>query len=144
MRLPPFLLGRVESVVPSSGSHREAGHQGRGLVMVVKETEVLATGNKKSEVRIDWKEIETSQGRGDLVCAFRGLRWGAGEVDGTIYDGDGEINYNLTWVLKWSTWEEGHPQSVRGKEMAHLPLTRPEQTQMPSSSSFKSETMPMA
>lgn len=73
-----------------------------------------------------------------------GGEMGLGEVDGTIYDGEGEINYNSTCVLKWSTREEGHRQNVRGDEMAHLPLTRTEQTQMPSSSSFKSETMPTA
>lgn len=28
-------------------------------------------------------------------------------MDGTIYDGEREINYNSIWVLKWSTREEG-------------------------------------
>ena len=82
MRLPPFLLGRAESVVPSCGSRRDRGRWGRGLVVVVERTEVLATGNRKSGVRIDWKEIETSRGRGDLECVSWGVRWGWGRQSG--------------------------------------------------------------
>lgn len=65
-------------------------------------------------------------------------------MDGTIYDGEEEINYNSIWVLKWSTREEGHGQSVWEAGMAHLPFARTKRTQVPSSSSFKSEYMPMA
>lgn len=50
--------------------------------MVVEGTEVLATGNKKSGVRIDRKEIETSRGRGDLVCVSWGGEMGMGETRG--------------------------------------------------------------
>lgn len=64
-------------------------------------------------------------------------------MDGTVYDGEGEINYNSIWVLKWSTQDKGHGQSLRKAAMAHLPLARPKRTQVPSSDSFKSETMPM-
>lgn len=145
MRLPPFLLGWAESVVPSCRNHQDRVRWGRGLVVVVEGTEVLATGNKKSGVRIDRKEIETSRGRGDLVCVSWGVRWGWGrqEEDETIYDGEGEINYNSIWVLKWSTQEEGHGQRVRKAGMAHLPLVRRGRNQVPSSSPFKSETMPV-
>lgn len=38
----------------------------------------------------------------------------------------------------------GHGQSVWDAGMAHLPLARPKRTQVLSSSSFKSEYMPMA
>ena len=31
---------------------------------------VLATGNTKSEARIDWKEIETSRGKGGFVSVL--------------------------------------------------------------------------
>lgn len=39
--------------------------------MVVEGARALATGNRKREVRIDWKEIETPRGRGDFVCVLR-------------------------------------------------------------------------
>lgn len=44
-------------------------------------TEVLATRNKKSEVLIDKKEIETSGGRGDLVCSEVGMEMGEEEME---------------------------------------------------------------
>lgn len=28
------------------------------------------------------------------------------DVDGLIYDGEGEINYNLIWIFRWLIWEE--------------------------------------
>lgn len=46
------------------------------VVVVVEGTEVLATGSKKSGVRIDGEKIETSPGRGDLECVSWGVRWG--------------------------------------------------------------------
>lgn len=141
MRLPPFLLGWAESMAPSCRNHQDRVRWGRGLVVVVEGTEVLTTRNKKSGVRIDREEIETSRGRGDLVCVFWGVRWGWGrQEDGTIYDEEGEINYNSIWVLKWST-QEGHGERVRKAGMAHL--ARRGRKQVPSSSPFKSETMPV-
>lgn len=142
MRLPPFLLGWAESVVPSCRNHQDRVRWGRGLVVVVEGTEVLATGNKKSGVRIDGKEIETSRGSGDLVCVSWGVRWGWGrQEDETIYDEEGEINYNSIWVLKRSTQEEGHGERVRKAGMAHL--AKRGRKQVPSFSPFKSETMPV-
>lgn len=47
------------------------------MVVVVQGTDFLETGNKKSGVRIDKKEIETSWGRGVLVCSGW-VRWGWG------------------------------------------------------------------
>lgn len=38
--------------------------------MVVGGPGVLATGNTNSKARVDWKEIEMSQGRGDFVCVL--------------------------------------------------------------------------
>lgn len=48
--------------------------------MVVEGPGVLATGNSKSKVRVDWKEIEMSQGRGDFVCIL-GDEMERGEVE---------------------------------------------------------------
>lgn len=71
------------------------------------------------------------------MCVLGGeVGVGGGEVDGTIYDGEEEINYNSIWVLKWSTRKEGQGLSVREPGMAHLPLARPQRTQVPSSSSL--------
>lgn len=61
------------------------------MVVVVEATEFPATRNKKSGVRIDKMEIETSWGRGDLVCS--------GEVS---WGWRGKVEWNNLWRRRGS------------------------------------------
>lgn len=54
------------------------------------------------------------------------------DVDGPIYDGEGEINYNSIWILRWSTREEDRVREC-GNQNGPVRPRRPQELSLPPS-----------